>query len=62
MVNPGISGNTFGVHIDTENNTVTIAGEKYIEGDVEKTRIFAYAYRMGRDHKKMEIKKVLNVE
>jgi hypothetical protein len=59
-INPGITGETFGVKIDTAKGIVTICGE-VLTDDPEKTALFLKGYFLGREHKKMEINKVLRV-
>lgn len=60
MVNSGIVGDTFGVEIDTDNGIVKIADEVFINNRRE-TYIFNLAYRMGRDHKKTQIRTALGI-
>jgi len=60
-INPGITGNAFGVVINMTTHTVTIAGEVLIDVDPRLTSLFHKAYVLGREHKKMEIRQVLNV-
>jgi len=60
MVNAGIVGETFGVEIDMDNGTVKIANEVFIN-DQREAYIFNLAYRMGRDHKKTQIRKALGM-
>jgi len=60
MVNAGIVGETFGVEIDMDNGVVKISGEVFTH-DQREAYIFNLAYRMGRDHKKTEIRKALGM-
>lgn len=60
MVNAGIVGETFGVEIDMDNGTVKISGEVFTH-DKREAYIFNLAYRMGRDHKKTQIRKALGM-
>lgn len=60
MVNQGITGETFGVEIDIVKSKVTIAGE-VLTTDSREVYIFNLAYRMGRDHKKTQIKRALGI-
>lgn len=60
MVNAGIVGETFGVEIDMDNGVVKIANEVFIN-DRREAYIFNLAYRMGRDHKKTQIRKALGM-
>ena len=55
---PGVRGNTFG--LDIRDNIVYISDNK-ITNSSDETQLFLYAYRMGRDHKKMEIRDTLNI-
>jgi hypothetical protein len=55
---PGVRGNTFG--LDIRDNIVYISDNKITNSSAE-TQLFLYAYRMGRDHKKMEIRDTLNI-
>jgi len=54
----GVRGNTFG--LDIRDNIVYI-GDIAMTNTDEETQLFIYAYRMGRDHKKMEIREALNL-
>ena len=60
MANEGITGETYGVSVDLSNGTVVVAGETIIT-DRHEAYIFNLAYRMGRDHKKMQIRKALGI-
>lgn len=60
MVNDGITGETYGVKINIAESIVSIADEVFTT-DTREVYIFNLAYRMGRDHKKMQIKKALGI-
>ena len=59
-MNTGIKGETYGVEIDMVAGNVFIAGEQIIS-DPHETYIFNLAYRMGRDHKKKQIREALGI-
>lgn len=59
-INPGITGNAFGVVINMTKHTVEIGGELLIDGDPRLTHLFHKAYVLGREHKKLEIRQVLS--
>jgi len=56
---PGVRGNTFG--LDIRDNLVYISNDVQVTKNSAETQIFLLAYRMGRDHKKMEIREALNI-
>jgi hypothetical protein len=60
MVNEGITGETYGVSVDLSTGTVVVAGETIIT-DRHEAYIFNLAYRMGRDHKKTQIRRALGI-
>lgn len=60
MVNVDISGDTYGVEIDLQEGTVKIAQE-FFTIDPREAYVFNLAYRMGRDHKKTQIRKALGI-
>lgn len=62
MVDQGITGKTYGVDIsvDPKNPYVKVAGET-ITTNILEASLFLKAYRMGRDHKKLEIQAVLGI-
>ena len=60
MVNDGITGKTYGVKIDMIENTVVVANQ-VLTTNPRETYIFNLAYRMGRDHKKLQIRKALGI-
>ena len=60
MINCGIKCNTYGVEIDIVAGTVFIAGEQIIN-DTREAYIFNMAYKMGRDHKKKQIREALAI-
>lgn len=57
---PGVNGCTYGVSVDVTNGLVMIGDEKIAE-TVKEARLFAMAYRLGREHKKSEIRKALSL-
>lgn len=57
---PGVSGNTYGVYVDLNAGTVTISDE-IITTDKKAASLFAMGYRLGREHKKKEIRKALSL-
>ena len=59
IVNNEIEGFNFGIlGIFTKNFQIS---DNKITNSSAETQLFPYAYRMGRDHKKMEIKDTLNI-
>jgi hypothetical protein len=56
----GVSGETFDLTIDTKNGIVKIGDQVFCEG-IQEARIFLSAYKMGRNHKKLEIKNALDI-
>ena len=62
MKTNGITGNTYGVEISIEvgNPFIKVAGE-LLATDMKTVNLFLKAYRMGRDHKKLEIQSVLGI-
>jgi len=62
---PGIRGNTYDVDIqlsdkDNNNSYVKIA-DQILTTDRKEVHLFLRAYRMGRDHKKNEIRTALGI-
>ena len=56
---PGVKGNTYGIDVDLQNGVVKIADQVIVD-DIEKARLFVQAYRLGREHKKTQIRDALN--
>ena len=58
----GIRGNTYGIEISTssEEYWVKLNGE-IMYSDKKEVMLFLHAYRMGRDHKKNEIRTALGI-
>lgn len=56
----GVSGNTYGLMVDTLNDRVLVGNQVITEGK-DNVRLFTLAYRLGRDHKKTEIRNVLSI-
>lgn len=57
---PGVTGNTYAVTVDLEEGFVKISDDIVTE-DISEARIFAMGYRLGREHKKKEIRKALSL-
>jgi len=58
---PGVKGNTYGLEIELNGKAyVKIADEVIIE-DRRQVHLFLQAYKMGRDHKKAEIRAALDI-
>ena len=57
---PGVNGDTYGINIDLQAGIVKI-GDQVVTDSVVESRIFAMAYRLGREHKKDEIRKALGI-
>lgn len=57
---PGVNGNTYSVFIDLQEGYVRI-GDEFVTQKIDEARLFAMAYRLGRDHKKTEIRNALNI-
>jgi hypothetical protein len=58
---PGVDGSTYGVKVDMKLGDVTVGDLQLISGDIPTTRMFAHAYRLGREHKKMQIRTALSI-
>jgi len=54
----GVRGNTYG--LDIRYGMVYI-GDIAMTNNSQETQLFLYAYRIGRDHKKMEIREALDI-
>lgn len=54
----GVRGNTYGLDI---RDSIVYIGDIAMTNNTEETQLFIYAYRMGRDHKKMEIREALDI-
>lgn len=59
---PGVNGNTYEVEVSSKKADpyVKIAGV-LVTRDIDKVHLFLKAYKMGRDHKKTEIRNALNI-
>lgn len=59
---PGVNGNTYEVEVSSNKADpyVKIAGV-LVTRDIDKVHLFLKAYKMGRDHKKTEIRNALNI-
>ena len=58
---PDVNGNTYDLEINTGENAYVRIGDQYITTDRKETRLFLMAYRMGRNHKKNEIRNALSL-
>ena len=58
---PGGNGNTYGVSIELNGDTCVKIGDEVITKDRKEVSLFLMAYKMGRDHKKTEIRNALNI-
>ena len=59
---PGIKGNTYGVKINsTETDPYVKINDETITTNRKEVLLFLQAYRMGRDHKKNEIRTALGI-
>jgi hypothetical protein len=58
---PGIRGNTYGLEISLSNDVYVKVGDQILTRDRSEANLFLMAYKMGRDHKKTEIKTALGV-
>ena len=57
---PGVNGNTYGIDIDLKDGIVKI-GDQVVTEKLTEARIFSMAYRLGREHKKTEIRNALGI-
>lgn len=57
---PGVTGNTYDIYVDLENGIVRVSNEIITE-NAKEARLFAMGYRLGREHKKTEIRKALSL-
>jgi hypothetical protein len=58
---PGIKGNTYGVDICMGNDAYVKVNDETITTNRKEVHLFLQAYRMGRDHKKNEIRTALGI-
>lgn len=58
---PGIRGNTYGLEISVTKDPYVKIGDQIVTRDPREIHLFTMAYKMGRDHKKTEIKTALGV-
>ena len=58
---PGVNGNTYDLNVKVNGETYVKIGEQLVTEDREMTHLFLRAYKMGRDHKKTEIRNALNI-
>jgi len=58
---PGISGNTYGLSVKINGESYVKIGDETITTDPKEVSLFVMAYRMGRDHKKTEIRNALSI-
>ena len=58
---PGVQGNTYGLEISVSKPQYVKIGDEIITCDPKEVHLFSMAYKMGRDHKKTEIKMALGV-
>lgn len=57
----GITGNTYGVDINVNGEYWVKLNGELIYSDKKDVMIFLHAYRMGRNHKKNEIRSALGI-
>lgn len=57
----GIRGNTYGVDIQINGECYVKINQELITDDLKEVRLFLMAYRMGRNHKKNEIRTALGL-
>ena len=58
---PGVKGNTYGVEIEVNEKAYVKIADEVITEDRDQVHLFLQAYRMGRDHKKAEIRTALDI-
>lgn len=58
---PGVNGNTYGVEIELNGETYVKINNETITTNRKEVNLFLQAYKMGRDHKKTEIRNALNI-
>ena len=58
---PGVNGNTYGVYIELNGDAYVKVGDEVLTKDRKEVSLFLMAYKMGRDHKKTEIRNALNI-
>lgn len=58
---PGVQGNTYGLEISISKTPYVKIGDEVITREPKEVHLFSMAYKMGRDHKKTEIKTALGV-
>ena len=57
---PGVNGDTYGIDIDLNAGVVKI-GDQVVTENLSEARIFSMAYRLGREHKKSQIRNALGI-
>ena len=57
---PGVKGDTYGIDIDLKSGVVKI-GDQVVTEKLAEARIFSMAYRLGREHKKNQIRNALGI-
>lgn len=58
---PGINGNTYALEIELNGKAYVKIDGNIITEKRSEVRLFLMAYKMGRDHKKTEIRNALNI-
>jgi hypothetical protein len=58
---PEVQGNTYDLEIKVNGDSYVRIGDQYITTDRAETRLFLMAYKMGRNHKKTEIRNALSI-
>jgi hypothetical protein len=58
---PEVNGNTYDLHIKCNGDSYVKIGDQVITDKISEVRLFLMAYRMGRNHKKNEIRNALDI-
>ena len=58
---PGVNGNTYDLDVKINGEAYVKIGDQLVTKDREQVHLFLRAYKMGRDHKKTEIRNALNI-
>jgi hypothetical protein len=58
---PGINGNTYSLEVCLDKECYVKVADAVITENRSEVRVFLMAYKMGRDHKKTEIRNALNI-
>lgn len=58
---PGVNGNTYGVEVQLNGKSYVKINDEIVTTNRKEVNLFLQAYKMGRDHKKTEIRNALQI-